>query len=119
MKKNIKYLILITPILFLIVSLYRFEQYMVNKNFVIDVNTLCDPSTENCFDSTNDLSFGQNPYKKVEIIARYAPKCLEEHTCESFVCPDNLNNPNDCIITYCSAETKVDGESCVNDKYNK
>lgn len=92
---------------------YRFHQYMVERNFVIEVNTTCDSKVENCFSASEDLSFGQNPYKKVKIIAHYAPKCLEEHNCESFTCPNDVGNSSECEITYCSNDTKVDGEECL------
>ncbi|MCX6755113.1 MAG: hypothetical protein NT068_01040 [Candidatus Nomurabacteria bacterium] len=112
MKKNTKAIIVIIPILFLVIFSYRYYQYIIQKNYILEVNTICNSEIENCFDSS-DLSFGQNPYKKVRVLDKYAPKCLEEHNCDSFYCPVSLGKDK-CEITYCSDETKVDGEGCTN-----
>ena len=111
---NNKFLSLIVLFILFFVF-YRYYQYAVVKNFVLEVNTICNSKLESCFDASEDLSFGQNPYKKVSIIAHYAPKCLENHDCESFSCSEDLKNISQCKITYCSDDTKVDGESCLAD----
>jgi hypothetical protein len=88
---------------------YRYKDYVIDRNFVLSVNTICDPSSELCFDPVTDYSFNDFPYKKVEIIAKNAPPCLEEHMCESFSC-DNIDG---CTVIYCSEETKWEGELCL------
>ena len=113
MSKKVKFLF---PIIFILVFFfvvgYRYKEYVLDKNFILEVNTLCDQNSGNCFtSSSSDLNFGQNPYKKIKILASYAPKCLEEHSCESFICPANKNS--ECEITYCSNDTKTDGEECL------
>ena len=73
----------------------------------------CDPTEKSCFVSDcsvdNDPECDVSPYMKVEINAHQAPKCLEEHTCEAFVCTEELES---CSITYCSEDTIEEGEIC-------
>ena len=97
------------------VLLYRYQQYELNKNFYIVVNTSCNPKTEKCFISTDpssDTNFDSSAYKKVKIKANIAPVCLEEHSCKNFVCPEN-SVTDECDITYCSTENLSDGEKCL------
>jgi len=111
MDKSSKYIFAIVIILFCLVVGYRYQQYILNKNFTIEVNTSCDPNTEKCFKADCDATSPDcdtATYKKVEILARNAPKCLEEHTCDSFSC-DSIAS---CSITYCSTDTLSDGEIC-------
>jgi hypothetical protein len=95
-----------------IVAWYRYDQYVVQKNFLLEVNAVCNPASEACFvadcSPTDDPFCDTTPYKKVEILASEAPACLEEHTCESFSC-DGIER---CSITYCLDEIKEDWESC-------
>jgi hypothetical protein len=111
-RRNTKVFFIFLVCLILIAVGYRFKEYLIDRSFILELNTVCDPKMENCFNSTTDLSFGQNPYEKVKITASYAPKCLEEHDCDNFSCPTVLKNTEVCEITYCSDTTKVDGENC-------
>jgi hypothetical protein len=97
---------------------YRYYQYVIKKNFILEINTTCDPKTEKCFSPSTDLGFFDTSYKKIRIIENYAPKCLEEHSCESFNCPNNWQNTNICQTTYCSDDTKNEGEECLNETVN-
>ena len=111
--KQAKYFIYFLILVTLVVIFNRYQQYVYNKNFILDVNTVCDPTIEQCFIS--DCTPGTDscditPYKKVEILDLYAPKCLEEHSCSIFTCEEKKG---DCSITYCSAENTVDGEKCL------
>ena len=112
-KSNFNYLIFAIIITIMFVGSYRYYQYMIERNFIISVNTICDQQNESCFSSSPDLSYGQNPYKKITLTANYAPKCLEEHNCDSFFCPSILEKSSICEITYCTDDTKEDGEECV------
>ena len=98
----------------LIVVFYRYQQYVVDKNFILNVNTVCDPNIENCFTADclpgTDSECDTTPYKKVKILDRYAPKCLEEHNCSSFSCEKYNSN---CYVTYCSPDTLENGEKCL------
>lgn len=112
-KNNLSYFIAVIILIILLIGSYRYYQYMVERNFVIEVNTICDPQKDTCFSATDDLSYGQNPYEKLTLTARYVSQCLEEHTCNSFSCPRVLEKSSICEVTYCSDDTKIDGEECV------
>lgn len=94
-----------------IIASYRYNQYILDGDFILNVNVDCEQGEENCFDPSSDSSFGDFPYKKVEIFSRNAPKCLEEHTCGVFSC----EGIKGCSVTYCSDETNLEGESCFMD----
>jgi hypothetical protein len=115
-KNNISYFIAVFIVIFLFVGGYRYYQYILEKNFILEIDTVCDSNTEKCFSPSTDMSFLDAPYKKVKIIASLAPKCLEEHNCETFYCPTGMEDTNKCQITYCSNETKIDGEECLDNK---
>ena len=111
---NLKFLKLsfICLLVILITIGYRFYDYVVDKNLILSIYTPCNPSTEECFITDEEnayFDFQLEPYKKVEIVDKYAPICLEEHNCENFVC-DNIES---CNITYCSEDTLEEWESCV------
>jgi hypothetical protein len=91
---------------------YRYEEYLVKRNFIMVANVPCDPSTEACFAldcDPGDAECEATPYKKAEILASEAPACVEEHTCESFSC----DGASSCSVTYCAEDTLEDGELCV------
>ena len=118
-KRDLNYLIVAIIFIIVFVGGYRYYQYMIERNFTIEVNMICDSQTKNCFTSSNDLGYGQDPYEKVTLTARYAPQCLEEHTCDSFSCPSILEKSSICEVTYCSNDTKDDGEECMGPQINK
>ena len=112
MKSSEKYFIFIFLVIILSIILYRFKDYIIDRNFDLIVNTKCSEGEKNCFksDCTPGPDCDETPYKKVQISSNGAPKCLEEHTCENFTCNENYKK---CSITYCSNETLSDGEVCV------
>jgi hypothetical protein len=99
-------------VLILTVVGFRYNEYVIHRNFVMDVNAPCDPSTEACFTSScspaEDLGCPVGPYKKIEINNADAPRCLENHQCTHFAC-DGIAS---CTTTYCSSDVLADGESC-------
>jgi hypothetical protein len=111
MNKDTKYLLFFLGLIVLVIVGYRYQQYVINRNFTLLVNTVCDSQTEKCF--VMDCVEGEEgcdktPYKKVELVAKDAPQCLEEHTCTSFSC-GKLEN---CTVSYCTEDTLEDGEVC-------
>lgn len=112
MNKNTKFFLVVLLVLILIVVGYRYKQYYLDRNFLIEVNTVCDIESENCFVADcsieEDPDCDDTPYKKVKILANEAPACLEEHTCEVFSCEEKEN----CSVIYCSDESLEDGERC-------
>lgn len=107
-------------LLLVIVAGYRYEQYVMARNFTFFANTACDSSLHDCFiadcsPEEDGLGCPNGPYAKVELSASDAPKCLSEHSCKSFSC-DGLE---DCEITYCSEDILDEGEICSSDGVNK
>ncbi len=99
-------------ILMLAIVGFRYEQYVIERNFDVIANTVCDPQIEECFvldcDPDTDEECDVTPYKKVAIIANQAPQCLFEHSCEEFSCDGRAS----CEITYCTEEALEEGELC-------
>lgn len=93
---------------------FRFKDYYIDRNYILSVYTNCDASVNNCFVADPefaDQGFQAGAYEKVEITARYAPACLEEHTCQDFSCNQF---PDNCSVTYCSDDSIEEGEACSN-----
>jgi hypothetical protein len=115
MSKLSKYLFIIMMLALLCVVGYRYYGYVYMKNFLIDVNAVCDPKRQSCFVADCDPADSEcdtTPYIKVELLAHDAPVCLEEHSCQTFSC-SGLSN---CTITTCSSESLSDGEKCFETK---
>ena len=113
MKSNTKKeIVLIIAILFIIIG-FRYEQYVVERNFMLDVNVNCIEGEKGCFvadcDPADSEDCDTTHYKKVSILASEAPKCLEEHSCEAFSC-SGLHN---CAVVLCNDESLEEGEVCV------
>lgn len=91
---------------------YRYHQYIIDHNFPVIANVPCDPATESCFvmdcSPEEDPECDPTPYKKIGLLSREAPTCVEEHTCGYFSCADI----NSCAETFCSEEELEDGEVC-------
>lgn len=106
-----KLIVLLSSLFLLAIIGFRYHQYIVDQNFLLYLNGPCDPANESCFIedcSAGDESCQAVPYIKIELLAKDAPNCLEEHTCESFSC-EGLNQ---CEITYCSEDALEEGEVC-------
>ena len=117
MSKLSKYFFALMIAALLCVVGYRYYQYVYMRNFILDVNVACDPVKESCFTAdcnASDPSCDTTTYKKVEILAHNAPKCLEEHSCQNFSC-DSINS---CKISTCSTDSLADGEKCANANTN-
>ena len=111
MKPWHSYFLILLIIAVVVVVGYRFEQYYIARDYVVNVFTECDSTTHSCFiadQATADPAFQTGPYEKVTITAHDVPSCLEEHTCTNFSC-DGIQS---CTITYCSSDVLEDGESC-------
>ncbi|MEN9647420.1 MAG: hypothetical protein RLY57_224 [Candidatus Parcubacteria bacterium] len=112
MHKNPTYLILLITILISTLIWYRFNDFVINKNFVINVAVNCNTEIEQCFvsdcNTEIDSECDQEPYKKISILKKYAPACLEEHSCENFKCSDFQS----CMEINCSEASLDEGEIC-------
>ena len=114
MKLDPQFPILLSLFALIIIAVigFRYYEYVLRGDFMMNVYAPCDPSVEKCFVSdcspADDLSCPIGPYKKVEVREGDAPRCLEEHQCASFTCAGIAS----CTATYCSDATLEDGESC-------
>ncbi len=111
MKSN-TYKLMFFLLLVILVCGYRYYDYVLKQNYTVIVNTLCDTNKSNCFISDCDpevVGCEAKPYKKVEVQAFNAPKCLLEHTCVDFFCDTTQGQ---CSVTYCNNDNIEDGESC-------
>lgn len=106
-----RYLLLLALLAIVGIAGYRYEQYVLARNFLMEVQVPCDPASEACFAlacDSEDEECDTTPYKKVEVLASEAPACAEEHTCEAFTC-----SGDSCSETYCAEDTLEEGEQCV------
>ena len=113
MKNTPTFLLAISLLIILGIVWYRYDQYVVQNNFITYAAVPCSEEEGTCFvmDCTLGVDEGCDltPYKKVELLASEAPKCVEEHTCEAFSCVEGSET---CTETFCSEETLEDGETC-------
>lgn len=91
--------------------LLRFEQYEVEREYVVYSTAPCDQSEQSCFVwdcDIEDPDCDPTPYLKIEAPAHSLPECLTEASCEDFVCDESQN----CSISQCSHDTLEEGEIC-------
>jgi hypothetical protein len=96
-----------------IVFLQSFFHYYLNKNYPVFSLTSCDPHVDSCFianEGSANFPFAEKPYRKVEVVAKNAPLCLDEHTCTDFTCGAGDSS---CIITTCNSDSLEEGGHCV------
>jgi hypothetical protein len=91
----------------------RYQGYTTDRDFLLRAAVPCDPAADACFmldcPPDSEGTCDSEPYAKVEVLAREAPACLEEHSCWTFSCAGRST----CLISYCSDATLEDGERCV------
>ena len=112
--KNVPTILLALSIIVILgIAWYRYDQYVVKRNFITYAAVPCSAEEGTCFvmdcSPEEDEDCDITPYKKVEVLASEAPKCIEEHMCESFTCP--LGSAT-CTETFCADDTLEDGEAC-------
>jgi hypothetical protein len=109
--KPTNFLIFITFIVFFVIG-HNFIRYYIEKDYPVQAFSMCDATVHNCFNADPDIAdptFQTGPYSKVNITARSAPSCLDEHSCNDFTCKDISGF---CKVLYCSNDIKEEGESC-------
>lgn len=94
------------------VVLLGYRTFFVERNFIIQNTTSCDPQTEVCFMWCGDGKCEEDYYKKIIKNAKYIPVCnpvVEE--CEPLACgPEE----EDCKIISCTSNNVKEGEVCTN-----
>lgn len=105
--------IAVSTILLVLLSVIvgRYQGYVVGGDFLLQTKMSCDPGAAACFvsDCQPGADLNCEPYAKVEVLARDAPACLEEHACETFSCGGRLG----CSVSYCSDAALEGGERCL------
>ncbi len=107
-KNNINFALTILGVcLFLIAASFSYVNYFENKDFVMNLESPCDPQTESCF--YRNCSEEECPpnqlevYKYVDVPAWFFEKCSENSCFQE--CLDNTEN---CEFTYCDPESVED-----------
>lgn len=90
------------------IFVYRFNDYVIKKNYLVFVDVPCIVDQERCFDPDQGLSVLESPYKNIQISAKNKIICLEEHSCNKFSCDDLTM----CQEKYCIHEEQGDGDLC-------
>lgn len=101
-------------VLFLIVfSAYKYDQYVVKRNFIVFQQVSCDNTTEECFVADCDVANPDcdvTPYKKIEKLASNIPFCTPDTECPELTCESGEIG---CTITLCSDDVVDSGEKCL------
>ena len=112
MDRKSKYLIWGFTLIFVLSVGWGYKNFIVDRNFVINSTTECDPYAESCFVWCEDGVCEEDYYKKIAKKAVTIPVCNPaEEECEPLSC--GLGEEG-CAITLCSAETVEEGEACTN-----
>lgn len=110
-KRFSEYIFYLLVPLIIVTSVISYYRFMVNHEYLVGYEGVCDPVTEKCFiGCENDACTKEYYYSEVQ---KYAPdlsmECGKDITdCEvSSVC---LPDDRKCSVTYCDIE--VDGDTC-------
>lgn len=109
-------IITVIALLVIGVTVYKYKQFFLDKDFLITALVVCNPSTEVCFqlsepDTSSSILFSDGaPYKYITLPASQAPQCILDSMCTDFACTDG---DTACKTTYCAEDTLSEGEECV------
>lgn len=114
MDKKSRYLIFGFILIFSVSAYWGYRVFFVERNFIVDSTTVCDPAVESCFMSCDAGKCDTDYYAKITKRAYNIPICNEAiEKCEPLVCETDETG---CEITYCSVDTVQDNETCTNPK---
>lgn len=94
------------------VSYWGYRVFFVERNFIVQSITTCDPQAESCFVWCEEGKCEEDYYKKIIKNARNIPVCngaIEE--CEPLICEPEETS---CEIISCTSESVEEGERCTN-----
>jgi|SRR3989344_594320 len=112
MDKKSKYLIFGFILIFSVSAYWDYRVFFVERNFVVDSTTICDPQLESCFMWCEAGECETDYYAKITKRAYNIPVCNEAlEECEPLICEMDETG---CEITYCSGDTVQDNEVCTN-----
>ena len=109
-----KYLIYSFTFIFAVSAYLGYRIFLVERNFVVDSTTVCDPQINRCFVSCDAGKCDTDYYAKITKKAYNIQVCNENtEKCEPLVCSPGEQG---CKITYCSESITQDNESCTDTK---
>jgi len=114
MDKKSKYLIFGFIGIFAVAAYWDYQVFFIERDFIVNSTTECDPQTESCFVSCDAGECGTDYYAKIIKKASNISVCngaLEE--CKPLICNSDEKG---CKIIFCSEDTIQDNESCTNPK---
>lgn len=107
-KKNINIIITILSVcIFLTAVNFSYINYFENRDFIMNLESSCDPAVESCFQ--RDCSEEECPpnslevYKYVDVPAWFFERC-SENSCKK----ECIENPDQCEFTYCDPDSEED-----------
>lgn len=110
MDKKSTYLLSSLALIFIASVYWNYQVFFIQRDFIVDSTTTCDPRAESCFMSCDAGECGTDYYAKITKRAYNIPVCngaIEE--CESLICTPN---EPDCEIIFCSEKTLQEDEAC-------
>lgn len=109
-KKNI-ILILGVLVLILISLAFKYNKYILEKDYFVYLYASCDTQVQNCFQYEDEEDYYTKMYQKAYIVER----CMDG-TCDMYACSQQEQDQNQCLIVECSEDTLEEGELCVNNQ---
>ncbi len=104
-------------VIFLGVLAFRFEEYLIARNYTLFAHVPCDASNTVCFsnicDYESDPECTEEIFSKVQISAREAPSCVVENNCDANIC-----SHVSCIQLSCNSDNTEDYEKCSSPESN-
>lgn len=112
MDKRSEYLLWGFGLLTFAVALWGYHSIFIERDFIVQSITVCDPQTEICFMQCTDNACEEEYYKKISKSAKNIPVCNGVmEACAPLACePGELN----CEITLCASDSVEEGERCTN-----
>jgi hypothetical protein len=113
MDRKSKFLFSALILAIIFVGVYKYKEFVIDKNFDIYTHISCNPQTEECFvqdcSIETDPECDLNPYKKITKSAKNILECVDGADCPELKCEQNEEF---CEITVCSEASIEDGEVC-------
>jgi hypothetical protein len=119
MDKKSKILIFGLFLILAIAMAVTYYRIIIARDYLIEAQTDCDPTIEKCFiyhcdptieECTGDTVSDTSYYKISRRKANHIPLCdPSDESCQPFFCTEG---ETDCGDTFCSEESKMEGDEC-------
>lgn len=105
-KNNINFILTILGVcLFLVAASFSYVNYYEDKDFVMNLESSCNPETESCFyrscEEEECPPNGLELYKYLDVKASFFETC-SENSCTQ----ECINSPENCDFTYCDPDSE-------------